>query len=141
MTRLTTREPQAQQSPGGTAFGRTFSEHLVSMRWSPAREGLGLYLRPLMFARDESLALRPADEYEFLVMAFVTEGFFGAGRAIKVWVDERFSRAAPLGTGAAKYAGNYAAAYQADQEAAKNGCDQVAWLDAVERAGSRSWAP
>jgi len=103
-------------------------------RWVPDDERLSLYLRPLLLARDESLALRPADEYEFLVMAFVTEDFFGTvRRAVKVWIAEEFSRAAPRGTGEVKYAGNYAAAYQADRSAAENGCDQVVWLDAVER--------
>ena len=42
-------------------------------------------------------------------------------------------RAAPGGTGAAKFAGNYAASLVAQAQAAEQGCDQVVWLDAVER--------
>jgi branched-chain amino acid aminotransferase len=42
-------------------------------------------------------------------------------------------RAAPGGTGEAKCAGNYAASLVAQAEAAQHGCDQVVWLDAVER--------
>ena len=42
-------------------------------------------------------------------------------------------RAAPGGTGAAKFAGNYAASLVAQAQAAEQGCDQVVWLDAIER--------
>ena len=42
-------------------------------------------------------------------------------------------RAAPGGTGAAKCGGNYAASLLAQAQAAEQGCDQVVWLDAVER--------
>ena len=50
-------------------------------------------------------------------------GSFGGGKP----------RAAPGGTGAAKCAGNYAASLVAQQEAIANGCEQVAFVDAVER--------
>ena len=49
-----------------------------------------------------------------------------------IWLSEEFTRAAPGGTGAAKCGGNYAASLIAQQEAIDNGCDQVAFLDAVE---------
>ena len=45
----------------------------------------------------------------------------------------RFWRAAVGGTGEAKCAGNYAASLVAQAEAAQHGCDQVVWLDSVER--------
>jgi len=44
-----------------------------------------------------------------------------------------FIGASPGGTGAAKFGGNYAASLLAQAEAAANGCDQVVWLDAIER--------
>ncbi|MGH3355189.1 MAG: aminotransferase class IV, partial [Nocardioidaceae bacterium] len=50
-----------------------------------------------------------------------------------IWLCEDYTRAAPGGTGLAKCGGNYAASLQAQQEALANGCDQVAFLDAVER--------
>jgi branched-chain amino acid aminotransferase len=43
-----------------------------------------------------------------------------------------YTRAAPGGTGAAKCGGNYAASLAAQVQATANGCDQVAFLDAVE---------
>jgi branched-chain amino acid aminotransferase len=42
-------------------------------------------------------------------------------------------RAAIGGTGEAKCGGNYAASLVAQKQAATKGCDQVVWLDAVER--------
>ncbi|MBV8932085.1 MAG: branched-chain amino acid aminotransferase [Kutzneria sp.] len=101
--------------------------------WVPWEADRSLYLRPLLFAADADLALGPARGYTFLLMAFVTEMFFGAKRAIDVWLCEDYVRAVPGGVGAAKYAGNYAAAYAAQAQAAEHGCDQVVWLDARER--------
>lgn len=48
-------------------------------------------------------------------------------------MSTEYVRASPGGTGAAKFGGNYAASLSAQAEAAANGCDQVVWLDAVER--------
>src|SRR4051812_18146391 len=39
-------------------------------------ESASLYLRPLLVASEPSLALRPARSYLFVVIAFVTGGFF-----------------------------------------------------------------
>ena len=52
---------------------------------------------------------------------------------MSVWISEDYVRAAPGGTGDAKFAGNYAASLLAQQQAAEKGCDQVVWLDAIER--------
>ncbi len=101
--------------------------------WVPAESSRSLYLRPLLFASEAHLALRPAREFQFLLIAFVTERFFGAPKPITVWVSERYSRAIPGGTGAVKYGGNYAASYVAQEQAGARGCDQVVWLDAGER--------
>jgi branched-chain amino acid aminotransferase len=48
-------------------------------------------------------------------------------------VSTDYVRASPGGTGAAKFGGNYAASLLAQAEAADHDCDQVVWLDAVER--------
>ena len=52
---------------------------------------------------------------------------------MSVWLSTDYVRAAPGGTGAAKFAGNYAASLLAQAQAAEKGCDQVVWLDAIER--------
>jgi branched-subunit amino acid aminotransferase/4-amino-4-deoxychorismate lyase len=50
-----------------------------------------------------------------------------------LWATRDYIRAAPGGTGAAKCGGNYAASLIAQAEATRNGCDQVVFLDAIER--------
>ena len=52
---------------------------------------------------------------------------------MSVWLSTEYVRAAPGGTGEVKFAGNYAASLLAQAQAADQGCDQVVWLDAVER--------
>jgi len=99
--------------------------------WIPDGEGT-LYLRPFMFATEAFLGVRPASEYMFCLIASPVGAYFkGGAKPIKVWVPEVFSRAAPGGTGAAKCGGNYAASLLAQAEAIRNGCDQVAFLDAA----------
>ncbi|WP_051713274.1 branched-chain amino acid aminotransferase [Actinoalloteichus caeruleus] len=102
--------------------------------WVPAEVGKSLYLRPVLMATEADLDLRPAREYLFLLIAFVTDNFFpGELRPRTVWVCEDHVRAAPGGTGEAKPPGNYAASLLAQEQARERGCDQVVWLDAVER--------
>lgn len=102
-------------------------------RWLPHELSRSLYLRPILYATDPSLALAPGREYQFLLIAFVTENFFGTDSPpVSVWATTKYSRAAPGGTGEAKCAGNYAPAFLAQREAAAHGCDQVVWLDAAE---------
>ncbi|MFI9050845.1 branched-chain amino acid aminotransferase [Streptomyces sp. NPDC053427] len=102
--------------------------------WIPDDPQMSLYLRPVVFASEVTLALRPARAYRFLLMAFVTEGYFGpGGRPVRVWVTDTYSRAAAGGTGAAKCAGNYAGSLLPQAAAQEEGFDQVVWLDPVER--------
>lgn len=102
--------------------------------WLHGDPAASLYLRPILFATEPCLALRPARAYAFIVVAFVTGGFFSDyADPITVKVERDFVRAARGGTGSAKCAGNYAPAYLAQELAAVDGADQVVWLDALER--------
>jgi branched-chain amino acid aminotransferase len=93
-----------------------------------------LYIRPLLFGSDTSLMLRPSNEYRFLVMAFLAGGFFGDNiESVSVWVSHEHSRAIPGGTGNVKVAGNYAPSFVAQKQAKDHGCQQVVWLDPIER--------
>ncbi len=93
-----------------------------------------LYLRPFEFATEVGLGVRPADAYTYLLMASPAGAYFPRGvKPVSVWLSKEFVRAAPGGTGEAKCAGNYAASLVAQAHAAEQGCDQVVWLDAVER--------
>jgi branched-chain amino acid aminotransferase len=103
--------------------------------WIPAPGGEdSLYLRPLLFATEVGIGLRPAATYQYLLIACPAGPYFRGGlKPVSVWLSTEYVRAAPGGTGAAKFAGNYAASLVAQQQAADKNCDQVVWLDAVER--------
>ncbi|MEP6666982.1 MAG: branched-chain amino acid aminotransferase [Nocardioidaceae bacterium] len=102
--------------------------------WVPYGEEKSLYIRPFMFASEVFLGVRPAKHVTFAVIASPAGAYFPGGvKPVSIWLSEEFTRAAPGGTGAAKCGGNYAASLLAQQEAIVNGCDQVAFLDAVER--------
>lgn len=102
--------------------------------WVPDGDGTSLYLRPFMFADEVGLGVRPSDSAQFLVIASPSGNYFsGPLRPVSLWLSQEYVRAAPGGTGAAKTGGNYAASLVAQQEAIANGCDQVVFLDAVER--------
>ncbi|MGW2473760.1 branched-chain amino acid aminotransferase [Streptomyces sp. NPDC001665] len=102
--------------------------------WVPAHGGEeSLYLRPFMIATEVGLGVRPANEYLFLVIASPAGAYFPGGvKPVSIWLSEDRVRAVPGGMGDAKTGGNYAASLLAQAEAAAKGCDQVAYLDAVE---------
>jgi branched-chain amino acid aminotransferase len=102
--------------------------------WIPPGDEASLYLRPFLFASEVFLGVKPADEYIYAVIASAVGGYFKKGAtSVSVWATREYTRAAPGGTGAAKTGGNYAASLIALAEANRNGCEQVVFLDAVER--------
>jgi branched-chain amino acid aminotransferase len=101
--------------------------------WVPRGEEMSLYLRPFMFGTTVGLTVRPAADVSFVLIASPVGAYFASGpRPLSMWVSEKFSRAAPGGTGAAKFAGNYAGSLASVREAYDHGCDQVVFLDVVE---------
>jgi branched-chain amino acid aminotransferase len=107
----------------------------LDREWIPTGEGSALYLRPFMIATEVALGVKPAAEYLYCVIACPVGAYFkgGASAAVTIWVSDTYTRAAPGGTGDAKCGGNYAASLLAQAEATREGCDQVVFLDAVER--------
>lgn len=102
--------------------------------WVPSAPEHSLYLRPYMYASEVNLTVHPSDEVTFVLIASPSGSYFPSGvKPVTVWLSEDFSRAAPGGTGAAKTGGNYAGSLLAQAQAAEQGCDQVVWLDAIER--------
>ncbi|MBD0022596.1 branched-chain amino acid aminotransferase [Gordonia pseudamarae] len=104
--------------------------------WVPEAGGEeSLYLRPFMFASQAGLGVNaPSGSYLYSVIASPAGAYFAGGiKPVSVWLCTEYVRAAPGGTGFAKCGGNYAAAFLAQQQATAQGCDQVIWLDAIER--------
>ncbi|MFF5293508.1 branched-chain amino acid aminotransferase [Paractinoplanes globisporus] len=119
--------------------GATFLQSLreiirIDRDWIPQSDEGSLYLRPFAYASEVFLGVRPSLEYLYLVIASPVGAYFSGGvKPVSVWVSPDYTRAAPGGTGAAKCGGNYAAGLSAQAEAIEHGCDQVVYLDAVQR--------
>jgi branched-chain amino acid aminotransferase len=102
--------------------------------WVPTGPDQTLYIRPYQMASEPFLGVRPAHEYLFLIIASPAGAYFPRGvQPVSVYLSEDYIRAAPGGTGDIKCAGNYAASLLAQEQAIEAGCDQVVWLDAVEK--------
>jgi branched-chain amino acid aminotransferase len=101
--------------------------------WVPPAPG-ALYIRPAMIATEEALGVQTSRRYLYFVITGPTGPYFRTGRgAVRIMVARDWVRAAPGGTGAAKTGGNYASSLLATAVAREKGCQQVLWLDAVER--------
>jgi len=98
--------------------------------WIPTQDGSSLYIRPFMFATDEFIGVRPSDSYRFCIMTSPVQTYYKG--AVKVKIEEHFTRAASGGTGYAKAAGNYAASLYPAKLAKEEGFDQLVWTDAKE---------
>lgn len=101
--------------------------------WVPKKIGQSLYIRPFMIATEVGLGVRPSNHATYVLITTPAAAYFNADKAVTVWISTEYVRAALGGTGEAKCGGNYAASLLAQKQAAKEGCEQVAYIDAVER--------
>jgi branched-chain amino acid aminotransferase len=86
-----------------------------------------------MFASEVAIGVRPTNEATFSVIATPVGAYFDPKKPVTVWISTDYIRAAPGGTGEVKCGGNYAASLMAQKAAAEQGCEQVVWLDAIEK--------
>lgn len=100
----------------------------------PRRSGESLYLRPFMFATEESLGIRPSEKFRYMVIASASGSYFSnTSEGLSVYIERENARAFPGGTGFAKAGGNYAAGLSAAIKTKQLGFVQTLWLDARER--------
>jgi branched-chain amino acid aminotransferase len=102
----------------------------LDKNWIPQRHDYSLYIRPLMFASDEVIGVKPSENYKFVIMLSPTGPYYAS--PMRIYVEEKYVRAVEGGVGYAKTAGNYAAAMYATAQTKKQGYDQVLWTDAFE---------
>jgi branched-chain amino acid aminotransferase len=103
--------------------------------WMPTAPGTSIYVRPVMFATEAFLGVRPSKTYTLLAFLSPVAGYFsGPPRPLRLWVERERSRAARGGIGGAKAAANYVASLLAAEEAKAHGFDQVLWLDGAAHA-------
>jgi branched-chain amino acid aminotransferase len=104
----------------------------VDRNWVPSSPGTSLYIRPNIIATEAFIGVRPANEYLLYIITGPVGSYYPEGFApVKIMVEERYTRAAPGGVGAAKTAGNYASTLKAQIDAHEKGFSQVLWLDSV----------
>ena len=90
----------------------------------PYETGATLYFRPLLIGTTPRLGVGPGKEFEFIVIPSPIGPYYeGKFHCTSFIVNRRVDRAAPLGTGAFKVGGNYAASFRATEAAHAAGYD------------------
>lgn len=102
----------------------------LDSNWIPRKKDHSLYIRPVMFSTDTMLGVRPSESYKFFIILSPTGPYHA--EPMKIFVEEKYTRAAPGGVGFSKNAGNYGGSLIAAREAMELGYDQVLWTDAFE---------
>ncbi len=99
----------------------------------PHGTGASLYVRPLLIGTQATIGLSPSQEYVFIVMVTPVGPYYKDGFSpVKALIIDDFDRAAPLGTGQAKVAGNYAAGMKPGLIAKRQGFPIALFTDARE---------
>jgi branched-chain amino acid aminotransferase len=102
--------------------------------WVPKAPGTSLYIRPFIIATDPFLGVHPSHTYKFLIILAPSGAYYPGGiNPVKIYVEDKYVRAAQGGTGYAKTMANYAISLKAQEEAEKKGYVQVLWLDGIKR--------
>mgnify|MGYP000126621041 CR=1 FL=1 len=92
-----------------------------------------LYVRPLILGTGPILGVAPAPSYTMIIYVIPVGPYFKEGfNPIKLEITKKYHRAAPKGTGHAKYIGNYAGTMLPAIETKARGYAQVIYLDAAE---------
>ncbi len=100
----------------------------------PYGSGASLYLRPLLIGSGPQVGVKPADEYMFMIFVSPVGPYFKEGfKPVKMKIERKYDRAAPLGTGSIKVGGNYAASLNALHDAHEEGYASSLFLDAKEK--------
>ena len=102
--------------------------------WVPSRREYTLYMRPFMFASEPFLGVRAPQEVDYCVIASPSGPYFPGGvKPVSIWVEDKWFRTGPGGTGFAKCGGNYAASLLGEYKGIENGCEQVCFVDAATK--------
>ena len=80
----------------------------VDIKWVPKGENNSLYIRPICFALDPYIGIKPADRYRFMVICGMAGGYYS--EPVNVKIETKYTRAISGGVGFSKTAANYAAA-------------------------------
>lgn len=100
----------------------------------PYGSGGALYFRPFIFGSGPRLGLGPSTEFTFVVFCNPVGSYYRTDQmqALDALVNDEYNRAAPLGCGDCKAAGNYAADLESMVVAKQRGFPISLYLDAKE---------
>ena len=107
--------------------------------WIKPGLGNSLYIRPFIFASEDTINATEANEYKFMIICAPANSYYSGD--VRVKIEKSFSRAAKGGVGYAKAAGNYAAQFYPTILARNQGYQQIIWTDSstheyIEEAGT-----
>lgn len=102
----------------------------LDIDWIPNGEGKSLYIRPFMFATDDSVGVKVSESYMFIIFTSPVSPYYS--KPLKIKVADKYVRAFDGGVGSAKAAGNYGASMLPTKEAYAQGYHQVMWMDGHE---------
>lgn len=95
----------------------------------PYGSGATLYIRPLLIGVGDAIGVNPAPEYIFTVFCMPVGAYFKGGLKPTNFIISDYDRAAPVGTGAVKVGGNYAASLLPGKEAKERQFSDCIYLD------------
>ncbi len=99
----------------------------------PYGSGGSLYIRPLLIGTGAMIGVAPSDQYDFLIMVMPVGAYYKDGlHGVPTLVVEDYDRAAPLGMGQYKVAGNYGASLMPAKLAKQKGFPIPLFLDPKE---------
>jgi branched-chain amino acid aminotransferase len=106
----------------------------LNMDWVPPYgTGASLYLRPLLIGTSPRVGVQACDEYDLYVLAMPVGPYYKNGfMPVKALLQNKYDRAAPLGTGSIKASGNYAAGMMGDYDGKAKGFPICLYADASE---------
>jgi branched-chain amino acid aminotransferase len=118
--------PEVPEGLFATALDKLLS---IDKEWIPKRHDASLYIRPLMFATERFIGIKPAEHFRFIIFTGPAGPYYS--RPVKVFIHDKYVRAFPGGTGYAKCSGNYGGVMMPTREVQKMGYDQILWLDGI----------
>ena len=104
----------------------------LDREWVPNAPDHSLYIRPFLFSSSEFIAARPSEDYTFVIITSPVGPYYSG--AVKVKVEDQYTRATGGGIGFTKAAGNYGGAFYPTAKAIEEGFNQVIWTDHKEHA-------
>lgn len=105
----------------------------LDSQWVPQKHGNALYIRPLIFATDPKLGVKPSETYRLVIITSPVGAYFEEGfDPVSLTTTDEYIRAVEGGSGMAKTACNYGPTLLPAEKAKQDGYAQIIWLDAHE---------